>query len=309
MRRSRLRGRRLSVALALVCVCARAQSDAPHERASREGSEHSPVAFELQARFGVVQAPFFTPEFAEVQAHGFVVSLAAEAWLSPAWQLGMRAPLALMSIQQPAGSYLDEAAWGNPSLFVLRRSHWHAGLAEPLSAWLGVELALPLAESGPSGSLIQNQALEAANALTAYRSPQAFSPGAWSLVPRAGAAFERGPLGLRLELEIPLLVRVADAALPDSAKTHSLGLWPGSEVEARLRWMDSVQFSLAANATLALLRVVDPVTSVSPLQLSLRPKLQFRLGRRLELDLAFLVPLAGPLGGSTYAAELGLRSR
>jgi hypothetical protein len=56
---------------------------------------------------------------------------------------------------------------------------------------------------------------------------------------------------LELELETPLWVRVADAALLESVETHPFGLWPRGEIEPRLRLTDSFQLALAANATLA----------------------------------------------------------
>jgi len=289
---------------------ARAQAPTGSEPlGSPHASERPRLLLELQTHFGVVQAPFFTPEFPEVAAHGFVLALSGQYRLSPAWQVGIHWPLALLSLRQPAGSYLDESAWGNPSLLLLHRTSVEQAGSRRLDAWLGFELGVPLAESGALGSLLENRALEAANALEAYRDPEAFTPGTLALSPRVGVQLESGRFALRAELTTPFLIRVADAALPQASQSHALGLWPRFELQGSVQLTRFVQLALAANATLALLRVVDPVPQTSRVQFSLNPKVQFGLARGFDLGLTFLAPLVGPLGGSTFAGGVELQAR
>jgi hypothetical protein len=300
----------LSLILVLVCSGGRALADTVHDAeppTPHTGGHGSRIELEAAADFGVVQAPFFSPDFPELRAHGFVFSLTGRYNLSPSWQFGVRVPLALMSVRQPAGAFVDEGAWGNPSLFMRRWAELEAPWADAISIWAGAELGLPLAESGPAGSVLENRALEAANALEAYLWPEAFSPGTLPLVPSAGARFSSDRWSATAALATALLLRVTDASLSDGIQRHGLGFLPRLELSGGVRISELVRLSLAVDASWAAARVVDPASPASRVQWSLGPGLRLCF-THLELALTLRIPLGGALGGSTYAGGLALRS-
>jgi len=69
-------------------------------------------------RLGVATAPFTDPALA--QAKGQMLSFVTDGWLRIdhfGW-VGLRIPVVAASVALPAGSFVDEAAWGNPELRV-----------------------------------------------------------------------------------------------------------------------------------------------------------------------------------------------
>jgi hypothetical protein len=276
------------------------------ERPLSHGGEAQAFQLDASARFIVAHAPFFTEAFPVLDAHGLLFALGARYSLSPAWTLGARMPLAALSVRQPAGSYLDEAAWANPTVFV-KRSIAAARLGDHgLAAWLGADVGVPLAEHGPPGALLENRALEAANAAGAYLSPESYLPATLPFVMRAGGRFEDASWSAEGEVGVPLLMRLGDADLPADTRSHRLGLWPSLQVIVAVQTTRWLHVSLGANAALAAVRVFEPRHEVSRVQASLRAGSSFRLSKRLELGLTFLAPVAGALGGEVYSGGVTL---
>jgi len=261
---------------------------------------------EADAALAVVKAPFFTSAFPRVEAHGFVLELHGYYALSADWLVGANAPLSAMNVRQPAGSYLREAAWGNPGVFARRRLAPDWLRSRQLQAWAGASLGLPLAEHGPAGSLFENRALEAANAARSYLDPGSFTPSVLPLTLEASIDTHRGRFTAEGTLAAPLLLRLADAELPSETRRHRLGFWPNLRLVGSADAWTFLRFSLEADAAVAVARVFEPQRPTSRLQLSLRPGVLFRLGRRFDIGLTFVAPIAGPLGGSAYGGVLAL---
>lgn len=267
------------------------------------------LEIEANAQLAVVEAPFFTDNFPELRAHGFVLDLNGAYALSPEWTLGARAPLSLMNVRQPAGSFLQEAAWGNPGLFARRRFATPWLQDRKLEAWASASGWLPLAEHGPASSLLENRALEAANAAFSYLAPEAFTPAVVPLTLQGGMSTRQGPFGAEMAVAAPLLLRIGDAELPAETRRHRLGFLPSLRLSGSADPWRILRVSLEADAAFALARVFEPRRATSRLQLSLRPGVLFRVGRHLDIGLTFVAPLAGALGGSAYGGALTLRVR
>ena len=71
---------------------------------------------ELGAHFGVATVPFDVTTLRQAKGQAFVLLAGARYALTDPLSLELRAPLVLGSVAQPAGSYVDAAAWGNPEL-------------------------------------------------------------------------------------------------------------------------------------------------------------------------------------------------
>jgi hypothetical protein len=259
----------------------------------------------LSARFGVSTAPFYTANFPSVRGHALVATLSGRYPISATEELGMHLPGALASIEQPAGAYVDEATWGNPTLFVTHRRALAVGHDRALR-WFGrVGVSLPLAERGASGALLSNRALAIASALEGWCEPEAYSPGRLSVAPSGGLHFSSPPWTFEASLELPLLIEAVDAHLPEDSDAHAVGfaqvIHVGLGVQVA-RWLiPSLNADLVINAVPPVESAHDPLHTA---QFVLRPGLSFALNRRLSVSADFVAPIAGALGGSTYSGSL-----
>lgn len=296
---------RLAIAVAVLGVMAVRETRADPQGAPPAGNGASAPrpTLSLGARFGVGTAPFYTANFPSVRGHGFVAVLSGSYPISTTVELGIAVPGAFLSIEQPAGAYVDEVTWGNPTLFVTHRRASGAGRTFRWFGRLGV--SLPLAEHGAPGALLANRALAVASALEGWRNQESYFPGRLSLAPSGGLDFSSPPWNFEASLTLPLLFRVADADLPDDSRVHAVGFTPvvhsGLHVQVA-RWLiPSLSADLVLNA-------VPPAESarneIQTAQLVLRPALRFPLSRRLLLTADFVAPVAGSLGGSTFSGSL-----
>jgi hypothetical protein len=265
------------------------------------------LGLDARVLLGVVEAPYVAPLFPRLQAHGILLRLASSYQLDPAWSVGVGLPLALFSLRQPAGSYLDEAALGNPHASLTREHDIPAGTLR-LRGWVRLRVGIPLAERGPAGSLMNGRALEAAHALDAYREVESFAAGTWPIVPGAGVGLDSGRYRALGTLDVPWLVRFSDAGLPADADERAFGWYARLRLEGAARLASWFQARLATDAVLALLPVARALPQPSPLQLSVNPGVEFNLGRRVALGIEVVVPLGGPLGGSLYSGGSRLRT-
>jgi hypothetical protein len=257
----------------------------------------------------VAHAPFFSGTFPELDARGFLFTLAARYGVSPEWSLGVRVPLAAFSVRQPAGSYVDEAAWANPILSVTRAIEAARLGRSGLAAWVGADVGVPLAEHGPAVGLLENRALEAGNAAEAYLRPESYLPSTLPFAVRGRGRWEDAPWSAEGEVAVPLLVRLGDADLPQDSRTHRLGLWPSVQVTGSVQALRWLGVSLGANTAVAAARVFEPWHEASSVQASLRAGLRFRLWKGLDLGLTFLAPVAGALGGEVYSGGVTLEAQ
>jgi hypothetical protein len=155
--------------------------------------------------------------------------------------------------------------------------------------------------------LLENRALEAASAARSYLDPASFTPAVLPFTLDAAIGTQRGRFGAEATLSAPLLLRLGNAELPSETRRHRLGFLPNLRLAGSADAWTFLRFSLEADAAVAVARVFEPRRPTSRLQLSLRPGVRFRLGRRFDLGLTFVAPIAGPLGGSAYGGVLALR--
>ena len=290
---------------------------APHAAAQRRPQElrGSPphvverLSASLEVRIGASSAPYFTRNLPEVRGHGIVGLVRGGYRLDERHSLGVEAPLLAISLRQPAGSYLDEFSWGNLLLFY---QHDRALLDAPplrLTVHTGVSLALPIAEQSGSASLGAGRALRLGSALDGFRHPELYTEGVVPVTTNVGATLARGRFAAVAGVRLPLLLRFSEAELPKDARPRPLGvttvLHLGVSAEAT-RWL---HVSLAADTAVDAVRAVEPARAAARVQLSLAPALTFRLPRGVRLGTTFVLPIAGALGGSSYAGSFVLGYR
>jgi hypothetical protein len=262
--------------------------------------DDSRLQLSLEGRFGSSTGPYVTPAFPQTTAYGGVIGAHARLRVNQRLWLGLRAPLVLARVKQPAGALFAEAAWANPELSAdfealrLERQGWrlalHAGLA----------LGLPLAEH--DRAQLAGRTLAFADSLEGFGEPELFTPGVLPLTPRASLQLSSGRWRFGASLKLPVLARVSEASLPSDATTRALGLVGVAALEARLqllRWL-----ALGAAPRLAV-RAIAPVDDhASAAQLSVLGRVEIRLADELSASALFQAPVAGPLGGSTLGGGL-----
>lgn len=263
------------------------------------------VTASLAMHFGVATVPFTTTNFPIARGHGFVSVLSGSYRVAANDEVGVSVPGALVSVAQPAGAYVDELAWGNPTLRAV-----HGGGDGELRWFARADVSLPLAAHGAPGALLANRALAIAAAIDGWRDPEWFVPGRMSLVPRAGLTRSAAWWSVEASLKLPLLVRVSKADLPDEARTHPIAVVPVVHSAATA----TIASWLTASTDLDLVvHAVPPAegarSETRTFQLVIRPALTFSFGRGVLLTADFLAAVSGSLGGSTYAGGLVLTKR
>jgi hypothetical protein len=285
----------IATALATAPAPARAEPDLVH------------VSAEL--RIGAAKAPFYTDALPETtseftQARSMI--LAASVRIAPALFVGARLPAAPSTVRQPAGSYADEKALGNPEL----NADWLA----PPRAFGGHlvhflvrgAIGLPLAEHGSAMSLVQNRVVALSSALDGWRNPELYHPGVLPLTLSGRASLEPRPWGAELAGKLPVLVRIGDASLPDEADTHPVGFEPTLEARGLFAPVDWFTAELGASLAAHLLPAVSPAGRSDRdgrLQPAIEPGLRFWPGGGVSLSTGFSAALGGPLA-STFAIGL-----
>jgi len=254
--------------------------------------------------FGIAGAPFDVGTLSE--AKGQALSFVSDAWyqLSAETWVGLRLPLIAASVRQPAGSYLDESAWGNPELRFAKRFTLAQQPRLTLRLSVGGGIGLPVAEH--DRSLMPNRALAIANALQGFAEPELFTPGELPFTPFAQLDCGSGPFRALALLKLPALFRVSDADLPATqSDPHAFGLMPVLVLEARYSFTRHFGVALASQLTIDALPPSEHIRSVPVAQFTLRGSPYFEFGERGALFIDLQAPVAGALGGSTVA--LGLR--
>ncbi|HEY6079680.1 MAG TPA: hypothetical protein VIW29_12785 [Polyangiaceae bacterium] len=274
-----------------VAVCAGAEPEAPV------------VEVAVDSHVGQSTAPYFTSAFPSTSGYGASFVLATRLRIARSLQLGLRVPLVLMRVEQPAGALYAEAAWGNPELNASFEQPWleHDGW----SVGLGVSLALgvPLAEHDPAQ--LAGRALRLANALEGFSEPGLFTPGVLPLTPAGGLVLESPRWKFSASLALPLLFRVSNADLPPESEPQPFGFTPVLALEAQLRVLRWLSVAGSSRFTA---QAVEPANDpAGAVQVLVAGRVDFHLGEHVLLSPLVQAPVGGSLGGSTVTGGLGLR--
>jgi hypothetical protein len=270
-------------------------------------SDLAPRGGELQAQahFGVATTPFDVTTLGEAKGHAFVLLAGARQALSGPLSLELRTPLVLGSVAQPAGSYVDAAAVGNPQLgaryrFVERRA---GDSALALSAAL--EVGAPVASHGED--LMANRVLAIADGIEGRGHPEWFTPGVLPITASAALRWASPRWSLAAELRLPLLVRVSEAQLPGAASnTRSIGFAAVAAVEARYRLSQRLSLAPAAHLFVDISPAVQHAPGISRLQDFERLSLHIHFGSSATLIVDLQTAIGGELAGAAVAGGLRL---
>jgi hypothetical protein len=260
---------------------------------------------ELKALFGVSTTPFDVSSLPEAKGQAFVFLAGGRYALSQPLSLELCVPLVLGSVAQPAGSYVDAAALGNPELgaryWFLDRRAGASTLA--LSGAFGV--GAPLASHNQN--LMPNRVLAIADGIEGRGHPEWFTPGVVPITLSTSLRWASAPWSLETALRLPLLVRVSEADLPSSStNSQSLGVATVVGLEARYRLSQRLSLSSAAQLFFDLVPPVEHVRDVSRVQDFERLSLHIHFGTIAALVVDLQTAIGGELGGSTVA--FGLRA-
>ncbi len=264
------------------------------------------LSLSLSNRAGIAEAPFVTTAFPLVSGFGMVLTGTAAVELSSVGWLRFRLPISFAWLDYPAGAQVLETALGNLEL----------GLEHPFDAspatraFLLAAILAPSAEHGSKTALLDNRALALGSALSGGQDSPLLTPGVTGL--RLGASVEHSerPFEFRASLDVPLLLRISDASLPDESETHPIGILPAVDLEAA--WWITSWFGASLGGALITepLRVQEPALERDRnqrLQPVVEPGLHFQLGQHIALGLDGSVPVGGALGGDAWS--IGLHGR
>jgi hypothetical protein len=254
----------------------------------------------------VVSAPFVTDAFPEVSGFGVALTGAAAVRFSSAEWLQFKLPVGLVRLDFPAGAQVAETALGNIELTVEHRLETHPATRFGFSA----ALLVPTAEHGPETSLLDNRALALIGALNGGTDSSLWTPGVLGFRLGTRAEHAQGPFAFRADLEVPLLVRVSDASLPEGAETHPIGILPFVALRATWWVTPGLGASLGGSVIAELLRVQEPALEHDQeqrAQAAIEPGIVVRPSDRVLLQLDATVPVGGSLGGEAWS--IGLRGQ
>ncbi len=239
----------------------------------------------------------------EAKGQAFVLAAGAGYALSETLDLELGVPIVMGSVAQPAGSYVDVAALGNPQLGVRSRfRRWQAG-PQVIALSGTLELGAPLASHGHD--LMPNRLLAVADGIEGRAHPEWFVPGVVPFTPSTALRWTSPKWTLQAELRLPLLVRVSAASLPPAlAATRPLGFASVLGVEVRYRISRLLSLAAAAHLAVDAVAPVRHLPGVSPLQDFERLSVHFDWGSRAALVVDLQTAAAGELGGSTVSGGL-----
>jgi hypothetical protein len=257
----------------------------------------------VQAHFGVSTAPFDVTSLPEAKGQAFVFLAGGRYALSQPLSLELHVPFVLGSVAQPAGSYVDAAALGNPELGARYRFVDRSAGVSTLALSGAFAVGAPLASHGQN--LMPNRVLAIADGIEGRGHPEWFTPGVVPLTPATALHWASGAWSLETELRLPLLVRVSDADLPSSStNTRSFGLATVLGLEARYRLSQRLSLASAAQLFFDLIPAVEHVRDVSRVQDFERLSLYIHFGSLASLVVDLQTAIGGELGGSTVGGGL-----
>lgn len=273
------------------------------EPATDEGRAPGGVQVEARAHFGVATAPFDVTTLPAAKGQAFVLLAAGGYALSEPLSFALRVPLVLGSVAQPAGSYVDAAALGNPQLGVRYRFMQRRSGEAALTLAGAVEVGAPLASHAEN--LMPNRVLAIADGVEGRGHPEWFMPGVIPITASSALRWASAPWSFETELRLPLFVRVSEADLPNATtNTKALGLAVVASGEARYRLSQRLSLATAAHLFFDIAPSVAHVRGVSRLQDFERLSLHVHVGSRAALVVDLQTAIAGELGGSMVAGGL-----
>lgn len=221
------------------------------------------------------------------ETKGQSLSFVTDGWLridDYGW-VGLRLPVVAGSVAQPAGSYIDEAAWGNPEVrtaipVMLVDEH-----RQKLRLTLGGGVGAPLAEHAPSP--LPDRALAIANGIEGLAEPELFRPRSLPVTPFLQLDAVRRRLSASATLKVPVLAGVSERGL---------------RVAVVLQTEGTVAITRGFGLSLAPQVVMDG----SPVQLLLRGGPFFGISDWGRIAVDVQAPIGGSLGGSTVGAGVRL---
>lgn len=279
----------------------------PERRACAATASGARVSGWTSLRAGSVEAPYPSATLGEVQSEAGqarLLRLGASARVADAAWVGMHAAYVFGGVEQPAGSYRTASVWGNPILFAtLARADIVPASGSTIDADFTLSLGVPLArERGEPYEQLDRRALAIGNALEGMTNPELFTPNVFPATLGGSLVLPTRYLQLSLDAELPLLVRLSDATIPDGASTSAIGFVPNGALHlAAWPWS---WFGASLGGTLAW-PVVEPVyleTRSSDPQVMLVPRLSFALGAAVLLTLDAAIAVGGPASGTASAA-------
>jgi hypothetical protein len=280
--------------------------------ASRVGWAQSPTEehaagraqVRAQAHLGVATSPFYVPAFPRARGQTLVMQVGAGVAFSQQLHLDLRAALVLGSVAQPAGSYLDTRAFGNPEL--VGAYTWRVGRVfdAPLTLSAGLGIAAPLASH--RSDYMPDRMLAVADGLFGRGHPEWFTPGVLPLTPQVRLVAAWPVWRASAELRLPLLVRTSDVGLPSST-TRDLGLAGVLEGQVSARLSEVLSLAATVHLLVDAVPPVRPVRAVSPLQDFERLSLTVHVSPSAVLFVDLQTAIGGALGGSMVGGGFGAR--
>jgi hypothetical protein len=235
-----------------------------------------------------------------VSGFGIVLTTTAAVRISSLGFVRARLPVSFVRLDFPARAQVAETALGN---FELGLEH-PFGLLPATRLGFMAALVVPSAEHGSSTALLNNRALALGNALTGGKDLPLLTPGVTGL--RLGVSLEHSlrALVLRASVDLPVLVRISNASLPDDVETHPLGVAPALHLSAAFWLSSTFAMSLGAGVVTEPWRVQEPALTSDRqqrVQPMLEPGLYLRAGHHLTLGLDANLPVGGALGGDVWS--------
>lgn len=293
----------VSAALAVASTASAARADTA-DLLGLAGDDERAVIHE-RLRFGVASAPFEARSLSEAKGHA--LAFVTEGWLrltSRGW-IGLRIPVVAGSVAQPAGSFIDEAAWGNPELRGATRLVLVENDGLSLRLTLGGGIGVPVAEH--ASTLLPNRALAIANALEGLAEPELFRPGRLPLTPFGEVDFVSGRFRALGVLKLPVLTRVSEADLPaNESASRAIAVAVVMQVEGRYAITRSFGVAFSPQLFVDALSPARSAGDAARAQLSLLGGAFWQIARWGSLAIDIRAPVGGALGGSTVSGGLRL---
>jgi hypothetical protein len=240
-------------------------------------------------------APFDTAEPPRAEGRGGVLVFGGSWRAKQGFSVGLGVPVVLVRLTEPAGSYRDEPAWGNPFFSVEARMPFERKPGGSAEGFFRFGIGAPLADYGPPATLSKSRALAVADAIRGWQNHELFAAGVLPFTAATGVSLERGVFRGEGSVRFTPMVRINDADLPEgtarpfafSALAAASGtVWPVPEL------------GVGALASLVIDAVPLVGTSNGTLQFVMTPLASFRAGSHVTLGTEFIIPIAGPLGGN-----------
>jgi hypothetical protein len=292
--------------IAASCVLLHPEPALAEKPQPEPSSGNQASSLELDALLGTSRAPYYTRAFREVSGYLALLTLQGDVALGRHFALGARLPLVLARVEQPGGSLLAEAAWANPELSAAYQCALVAPRRWTLSSKTQLALGLPLAQHADESSQLEGRALALADAIEGYSQPELYTPGVLPITATQRFVLRDRRWELTAALKLPLAVRIADADLPAETDTHQIALVPVLELGATL-WITR-RFGISVSPRLTVRAAPAVESEAGAVQLLLPAALQWRLGQHVGIAANFQAPVAGSLGGTTYAGGLGINA-